>query len=116
MAHGISLSIISTENGRRRINTHQLTNDSYGQRLQIRRALSAIDKANDTLFDMVEEGPGVEILPHSFLFMTLDERALIANGIDVDLTVMLSLKEAKSRIDTLISTTGKPPELFLELC
>jgi hypothetical protein len=110
-----AVSTISTVDGRRRMDTIHLTSECYGQRLLLRRALCAKHPGNESLFDLVEAGPAVEVPIETFTSLALDEKAKVANGIDVDLEVLLSLKTAQSSIIKLIRDTGSNPEIFIGL-
>lgn len=113
--YGFSVSLISTIDGRRRIDSIQLTEEGFGQRHDVRKALCVVHPENGTLFDGVETGPGLEFPVETFTSLTLDETRNLANGVDVDLSVLLSLQEAKSAIEKNARDAGTPPSIFIEL-
>lgn len=110
-----AVSTVSINDGRRRMDTIHLTSECYGQRLQLRRALCAKHPENEALFDLVEAGPGVVFPIETFTALSLDENAKEANGVEVDLEVLLSLETAQSAITKLIRDTGSNPEIFIGL-
>lgn len=110
-----TVSTIAIVDGRRRLDTIPLSSDCYGQRLQVRRVLSAKHSGNEALIDLVEAGPGVELPIETFTSLAFDETNKLANGIEVDLEVLLSLQTAHSAITKLIRDTGTNPDTFVEL-
>ncbi|WNJ87946.1 hypothetical protein [Bosea sp. 685] len=115
MAFSHALSLMSTLDGRRRIDTILLTTECFGQRRSVREALSAKIAGNTELFDLVETGPGVEIPFETMSSLEINDKAGIANGVDAELSVLLALKEAKSAVEKNARDRGSPPTIFIEL-
>lgn len=110
-----TVSTIAIVDGRRRLDTIPLSSDCYGQRQQVRRVLCAKDPANEALFVLIEAGPGLRLPIETFTSLTFDETSKLANGIEVDLEVLLSLQTAHSAITKLIRDTETNPDTFVEL-
>jgi|UPI0008311D34 hypothetical protein len=113
--YGFALSLISTLDGRRRIDTIPLTTECFGQRRAVREAMSAKVAGNAELFDLIETGPGVEIPFETMTSLEIDKDGKTANGVDVDLVVLFTLSEAKSAVEKNARDRGIRPMLFLDL-